>query len=56
MDKKNLYKEGLEEGPKGKIQTEQHSKKVPNWKTLRHDGIHGTGLKKNHFHSREIDY
>ena len=41
--------EGFEEGPKEEIHI--HSlrttlKKVPNWKTSGHDGIHGTWFKK----------
>ena len=40
---------GLKEGPKAKIHIKllkKTLKKVPNWKTLGHDGIHGFRFKK----------
>ena len=41
--------EGLEEGPKVKIHVDSlrtKLKKIPNWKTPGHDGIHGFWFKK----------
>ena len=41
--------EGLEEGPKAKIQIDLFKttlKRISNWKTSGHDGIHGFWLKK----------
>ena len=41
--------EGLEEGPKGSIHTEllkKTLKKISNWKTQGHDGIHRFWFKK----------
>ena len=42
----------LEEWPKVKlhINSLRTTLKIPNWKTLGHDGIHGFWLKKNHLH------
>ena len=41
--------EGLEEGPEAEIHIDllrMKQKKIPNWKTLGHDGIHGFCFKK----------
>ena len=40
---------GLEKGPKGEINIEllkKTLKKIPNWKTPGHDGIHGFWFKE----------